>query len=297
MKQPGIAVGGILSLWIVSNSALAETWTQTQAPTKEWKCMASSADGSKLVALTPAEGAWTSTNWGNDWVSNALPSENWASVASSADGTRLAAAMAYPSIGPIYLSTDSGATWNPANVTNAYWASIASSADGQRLVADTSNGSGLGAVWTSTNGGLDLPSNSVPRTFHSFLSAASSADGSKLVIGTYGADLYKSANSGLTWVTNNVPPKMWQALASSADGTVLGAAVYNGPIYISTNSGVEWHTNNSPSELWRAIAILAGGNQFAPLGFHVFISTQSGVSRASNKISPPTKQPPPSPLF
>ena len=171
MKQPRLAVGGILSLWIVSNSALAQTWTQTQAPTNQWTCMASSADGSKLVALTPAEGAWTSTNWGNDWVSNALPSENWASVASSADGTRLAAAMAYPSVGPIYLSTDSGATWNPANVTNAYWASIASSADGQRLVADTSNGSGLGAVWTSTNAGLDWTSNSVPGTFHSYLSA------------------------------------------------------------------------------------------------------------------------------
>jgi photosystem II stability/assembly factor-like uncharacterized protein len=69
------------------------TWVQTKAlaPDSIFKSLASSADGSRLVAVT--EGIIiTSTNSGATWISNNVPGQYWTCVASSADGCKLAAA-------------------------------------------------------------------------------------------------------------------------------------------------------------------------------------------------------------
>ena len=75
--------------------------------------MASSADGTKLVAVSQSL-IYTSTNSGGlgTWMrqTNAPLISGWQSVASSADGTRLVAVV---NGGQIYTSTDSGATWTP----------------------------------------------------------------------------------------------------------------------------------------------------------------------------------------
>jgi photosystem II stability/assembly factor-like uncharacterized protein len=62
---------------------------------------------------------------------------------------------------------------------------------------------------------------------------ASSADGSKLVAGVYGGQIYTSADSGTNWTAQG-GSQNWQAVASSADGTKLVACVYGGQIYTST---------------------------------------------------------------
>src|SRR5439155_7174268 len=86
---------------------------------REWRSVASSADGSKLVAMSGgaysgngADGGqiYTSTDSGVTWTARDS-NRHWMSVASSADGNKL---VAVESGGLIYTSTDSGATWSPS---------------------------------------------------------------------------------------------------------------------------------------------------------------------------------------
>src|SRR5690242_13112224 len=86
--------------------ASAQVWTGTSAPGDYWQAVASSADGSKLVAA--GSGIYTSTNYGATWTLTQAPTGYWKAVASSADGVKL---VAVPQSGPIYTSTNTGGTW------------------------------------------------------------------------------------------------------------------------------------------------------------------------------------------
>lgn len=126
----------LLTLSSGLDCAVAQTWTQTGAPTNYWVAVASSADGSRLVAAAGGQfyngPIYTSTNTGANWISNTAPVAHWNSVASSADGIKLAATI-YG--GGIYTSTNAGETWETNNVPNYNWQAIASSADGVKLSA------------------------------------------------------------------------------------------------------------------------------------------------------------------
>jgi len=122
-------------------------WTLTSAPRAEWMSVASSADGSKLVAVSDAFNAghgynpgliYTSTDSGAMWNPTGAPSGWWASAASSANGIKLVAAagnVVAGSPGLVYTSTDSGAVWTATSSPIDQWAAVASSTDGTRLVA------------------------------------------------------------------------------------------------------------------------------------------------------------------
>jgi hypothetical protein len=105
------------------------TWTARDS-NRQWSSVASSADGTKLVAAVQNGQIYTSTDSGVTWTARAgsLP---WSSVASSADGTKLVAGDYY---GQIYTSMDSGVTWT-AQASGQDWYSVASSVDGNKLVA------------------------------------------------------------------------------------------------------------------------------------------------------------------
>src|SRR5882762_3964943 len=107
-------------------SVIAQDWTLTSAPNKNWLSVASSADGSKLVAVVGPGRIYTSTNSGATWISNNVPNTFWRSVASSADGGKLIAAV---DGGLIYTSTNAGATWVTNGAPSKDWFSVASSAD------------------------------------------------------------------------------------------------------------------------------------------------------------------------
>lgn len=257
-----------------------QVWTPQNSGSRGWDSIASSADGSKLVALS-GNGIFTSSNYGVTWVG---PAQNtlsiaWQTVASSADGSKLVAAVAY---GPIYTSTDSGATWTAQNVTNLGWFSVASSSDGSKLAAAPINGQ----MYTSTDSGITwVAQNS---GFHNFISVASSSDGSKLVAGTDGGEIFTSADSGATWnsqpITNSniaIP-----SVASSADGTKLVAAVGNpsfsggpGLIYTSADSGATW-TSRASSQAWASVASSADGTKLVAVayGAQIYTSTDSGIT-------------------
>lgn len=277
----------VISLLAVTQFSSAQTWTQTFAPSNNWDCIALSADGSKLIAITAGTN-WVSTDSGLTWVSNNMPTTAvfWASLASSADGNKLAVARG-DYLSPIYTSTDSGTTWTSNNIV-AFWAGVASSADGEKLIAvshysDIFNGT-RAAVWTSTNAGLNWVSNNVPG--NTYYSAASSADGTTLVAGSASGALFVSTNSGLSWQTTILPTtNSLEAVTSSADGTKLVAAAYKGPIFSSTNSGTTWITNNAPNGLWTDVASSADGTKLLANGtWYVFDSTNTGTTWTSNGV-------------
>lgn len=218
-----------VNLFSLLNLARGHTWTAlTNAPNRQWHAVASSADGSKLVAVVYGGGIYTSTNSGATWLSNSVPSENWYSVASSADGTRLAA-VTFGSGAQIWNSTNSGATWNltgaPSGSLQNY-ISIASSADGTKLVAA---GASLPTryIYTSTDSGATWITTSAPNL--SWYSVAASSDATKLVAVAWNNNIiYTSTDFGTNWSPHAVPSNYWYSVSSSADGDKLVAVVNGG---------------------------------------------------------------------
>ena len=242
--------GGIFSsgeIWTSSDSGA--TWSHVGQG--DFNSVASSADGTKLVAVTGLSSVYLSSDSGVTWRIRDVW-HIWSSVASSADGTRLIAGERLDMITDhdfLYTSADSGVTWTPVGPQQS-WTSVASSTDGTKLVAAgaiiendnmvreiSENGTKLvaiagryiytdsGATW-SNSGQQPLPN-----------TVALSADGTKLVGAAYcdpdhcgrvptGGYIYTSMDFGTTW-TQTGPQENWTTVASSADGTKLVAAASN----------------------------------------------------------------------
>jgi tetratricopeptide (TPR) repeat protein len=179
--------------FIYMSTNLGANWTRTPAPAMHWTSIASSADGTRLIAA--AEGEQVGPIRG----------------------------------GPIYISTNSGVTWKVTDTPQGnQWVSVASSTNGQTLVAVSGAvfGSGhfdYGSIFTSTNFGMTWRLNNVPHA--QWQSVASSADGTRLaaVAMEPAGWIYTSTNSGTTWVSINASHKNWHSVALSADGNQLAA--------------------------------------------------------------------------
>src|ERR1700733_4560704 len=112
--------------------ASAQSWTRTSAPTNAWTAVATSADGTRLVAVG-GNFIYTSTNYGSTWISNNAPMAGWTEVASSSDGTKLAAGVGF-------VYTILGTAWTFAFKPGSMQAAnaIASSAGETKLVVANS---------------------------------------------------------------------------------------------------------------------------------------------------------------
>ncbi len=148
---------------VYSSTDAGAIWSLNSLPTASWSAVASSADGTKLVAVANPGQIYVSTNSGATWLPTSAPTAAWTSVASSADGTRLSASTGGGSAGRVYLSTNSGATWTLSSAPLLDWTSLSSSQDGTHLVA-ISGGSGSGpqAVYTSIDGGVTWAPSNLP---------------------------------------------------------------------------------------------------------------------------------------
>ena len=254
------------------------TWTARDS-VRIWRAVASSADGSKLVATDGGNGSggqlYTSTDSGVTWTARES-NRDWLGVASSTDGTKLVAAA---NGGQLYTSTDSGVTWT-AREGNRNWLGVASSADGTKLVA----GVVAGQLYTTTDSGATWTARESNRNW---ISVASSADGTKLIVGVDSGQLYTSTDSGATWTARFIQ-RSWQAVASSADGTKLVAGNLGGQLYTSTDSGVTWTARES-NRNWIRVASSADGTKLiasVAFGDQLYTSTDSGVTwtaRESNR--------------
>jgi DNA-binding beta-propeller fold protein YncE len=267
-------------------------------PQGQWQTVASSADGTKLVAgesFGPTNDIFISTNSGATWtLASTSPAEG---VASSADGTELVAGNY---TGSIYISTNSGDNWTQAtNAPGVDWNAFASSADGAKLAAVAINGPG---VYTSTNSGVNWThqiNGLLP--YAGFTYIASSADGSKLVAAV-GASvvgpIFTSTNSGVNWTkATNAPMARWYSVASSADGNILMACAYFiGNVYLSTDAGVIWTKTSLPAKNWNSVAESVDGTKMVALANSgiatfgigsggIFTSMDSGATWVSNNVA------------
>jgi hypothetical protein len=220
--------------------ASAQTWTQTSAPVTQWNCLASSADGTKLIAISGFNWNYCiSTNSGSTWTTNTEPqagglNSTWQSIAVSADGTEYAGIVD----NSVWVSTNSGVSWSSNNIvpTTSPLGILAMSADGKKLVAAT----GITTVGSSF--------------------------------------IYTSTNSGVTWVQTSAPNKHWSSIACSADGNIIAAVASatppSGSVYISTNAGSIWtqaNTNSPASNNWNTVTISADGSRLVAGSFPYFL--------------------------
>ena len=251
--------------------SIGQEWTMYDS-SRTWRGVASSADGSKLVAVVNAGQIYTSTDYGVNWTARAGGiTPNWRAVASSGDGVKLVALI---NGGNIYTSGDSGVNWF-LRAPAANWTSVASSLNGVNLVACA----GSGVLYTSADSGVTWQ----PRTVSNvnWVSVASSDNGVNLVAAQQGGQLYTSSNSGVTWVPR-ASSLNWVAVASSADGSRLAAAFNTSPggIYVSTDFGTNWFATSAPATAWTSVAASADGAQLAAvynLG-GLYLSEDSGLT-------------------
>lgn len=272
------------------NVSFAQTWVTNGAPPSIYDSIASSADGSKLIA--GGTGVFISTNSGANWISNNLPAQS--SVCISADGTKMTSISSL-----VLVSTNSGTTWNTNASAGAGSYSLASTADGSKLISLNNSRGGIvstnyGLTWksftapgnkvamsadgtqsyfiivsttniyASTN--LGVTSTRIASPGIPLISLAVSADGKKLVAGTVSGPIYISTNYGKSWTPTITPSNpQWFYVASSADGSHLMGALrgsgINGPIYSSTDSGATWISNNIVINLWSGVASSADGGE------------------------------------
>ena len=141
-------VGWVYDGFIYTSTDFGLTWTE-RAPRQLWRHVASSADGTKLVASTfdPGGNLFLSSDAGATWTQHA-GTFDFGIVAMSADATKL---VEIGSAG-VHTSVDSGMTWTPRVLpgTPHILSGVASSADGTKLVIVTFDERMPGRVYTST---------------------------------------------------------------------------------------------------------------------------------------------------
>ncbi len=206
------------------------TWQIANAPETNWVSVSMSADGTRMIALNWGGSIYFSTNSGVTWKMADAPILNWWSVTSSADGKH-AAAAAYGDV--IYTSSNSGATWLRTGSPSGFWGELASSVVGDKLVAISS-----GAIYRSTNFGLNWDTAPTYFYFNDTVSIASSADGTKLAVAIYNGLIYISSDSGDSWYATSAPSGHWLSIASSADGKALMAISNFDGLYTSYSAPV-----------------------------------------------------------
>lgn len=261
------------------------TWTARDSA-RDWRRVASSADGSKLVAAANSGYLYTSTDSGLTWTARATDASRfWYGVASSDDGSKL---VATERNGYIYTSIDSGINWT-ARATDAgrNWFDVASSTDGSKLVATDYQG----FIYTSVNSGEIWVARATD-AYRGWFVAASSADGSKLIAGVYGGQLYTSTDSGANWVARPIDiantTKSWRGVASSADGSKLVATADGGYIYTSTDSGLTWTARaDDANRPWQGVTSSTDGRKLVATtdGNGLYTSTDSGLTWTARNLT------------
>ena len=162
-------------------------------------------------------------------------------------------------IGALGKSTDSGATWAPANagLTNQPVAALAINPSNPSTLYAGTDGGGVfksidsGGTWAAVNAGLANPNVRVlvidpatPSTVYA-VSAPSPPQGS---VGFVYGEVFKSSDSGATWVNTNtgLPNQSVSALAiNPAIPTTLYAGTNGHGVFKSSDSGATWAPANA----------------------------------------------------
>jgi len=272
-----------------TEAALGPPLAQTSAPYGNWSSVASSADGTRMMAVDVTGPIYRSTNSGVTWTSSMVPDVGFDLVIGSADGTKWLAVGSrntyggQPGAQVFYSSRNSGATWTLSTSPIAL-VCLACSADGRKLVAGARADASANSesLFTSVNSGASWARTSAPT--NSWRSVASSADGIQLVAAAYvdpldnpGA-IFTSPDSGKTWTQSQAPLAFWNTVACSTDGRRLVAGCSEA-IWTSTNGGANWTKAALPTDNWQAVASSADGHKLVAAGSNtgIWTSKNSGA--------------------
>ena len=272
------AVGNSLSSASISVTP-ALIWTAAMsAGSRQWRGIASSDDGTRVVAVAYDGNIWVSADSGATWTARG-PSLAWTCVTSSFDGKNLAAGV---SGGYIHTSTDYGASWTPqTNIPAQFvWVDLVSSSDGNILMGCTGQDNNIpdsGYIYKSSNGGASWTKQETAGRKSNWTVLASSRDGNILYAATQ--LIYRSTNSG-DWVSTSNRFANWAVLIALSTGTTLiSSAYFTG---ISYNSGTSWTEMNHPklnTPLNSMVASSDGTKLVAATNEQsLYTSTDSGVT-------------------
>jgi hypothetical protein len=224
----------------------------------QWRAVAASGDGQKLVAVINPGVVYTSSDYGMSWGPGGA-SANWTATAVSGNGA--------------YVFTASS-----PGVLGSYtknWSALACSASGQYVLAGATGeylyrSSNYGASW--------LPM--LTDAGRSWTGVASSGDGVNLVACAIGANLFVSTNSGSGW-TLRASIQQWSCVAGAANGGTFVAGVNNGQLYVSYDSGTSW-IPTATAQAWTSVSCSADGTRmiatYGGASGGVYVSQDAGVS-------------------
>lgn len=252
------------------------SWTARDS-VRNWTDVASSSDGSRLVATVDNTGSgliYVSTDSGATWTASGSPNSGWKSIAGSADGLRLVAAAS-----AIYTSTDGGASWNLS--ASLQVSTVDSSSNGLVLTAVSHNSLVNEGLFVSLDAGSTwikrLSSTDGDLTKGGWRPVKVSGDGKTIVASALGR-MHVSRDMGRTW-TNfghsylvNV-----RGLAISRDGSLITAAVSGGStfgLFTSAEVGAATTTGTNGYLAGRQYDSVElqhlGGGTFIVLGYSLF---------------------------
>ena len=260
----------------VANDAVSRStdygssWTTTSGYSWATRvpALASSSDGSRLLASTALGQLYLSTDFGATWTPQG-PTKAWGGVAMSGDGTRMIAVVPYavPPGDTVYLSENGGTVWNPVGASGYYHNSIMMSRDGTTCLA--SDGS-TSLLMVSTDGCKTWVGRTISGSPGAYSEVAVSGDGKTMLVRRTNVGVLLSQDGGASWVlqTGTSTSSPYAFMAISDDGGVAYAAggTIRRVLTVSSSNSV---TGDSDS----AAEILCVGT-----GKYQILSSHGGVS-------------------
>jgi hypothetical protein len=258
----------------------------SNSPTADWRSIAMTEDGTKIVAGATS-GIWVSSDSGASWTQRNSTS-NINSVKLSSDGTKIYATYRGWASSQVLISNDFGLSWSTSRPTGyECWDACALdiSSDGTKIYlinygAGVYVSSNSGTSWTQTNSNR-----------YNFTSVASSSSGQYVLISEESnRKLYLSSDYGQTWINLSAANSFntnWVSVDISDDGQKLVATGYQNYVYTSSNGGTTWTTRTAVSGTQVRVASSSDGNVIVATnwGSNLRLTTDGGANWDSEPVN------------
>lgn len=215
------------------------------------------ASGNNILAGTPNNGMFISTNNGANWQPTSLSTANIYCITGKDNYAYAGAASG------IYLSTNNGFNWS--SVYTSYPVYGFAFLPG-KVFAGTTAG-----VIVSTNNGLNWAATPLTQTIYSLL-----AEGGNLFAGTQTNGVYISTNQGANWTQTSLNNRTILSLAFNGTNIFAGTDAYG--VYTTSNNGTNW--SQTALDLAVVTSLQASTNSVIASTYHsgIYTTTNNGAN-------------------